>query len=295
MSHTSQTPLVSRTFIALAAVGHLFLALIPGAQAEPAQEIEAPESVFQADLMARANPDAIMLIAGGLHRWGIVTDSAYAVPAAYKQAGLTAGINPGYSQFSLSAEWKPAIFAQLRLQYDYFGYFGANACLLSFPTSESKFGQNEIESLEGQEESTAGQRLLFQPVFTGKIGPVMIRNATDLGYYRFGGRGPYFYEAEYDTLLKDGDFLLNNQTAFLVEAWKGSSANMLLAGPFYEITHALDADINRQRTGLQFYWLPAATAWMFKQPRIYGRIGLNLQDRNRDNEVFFGTGFGADF
>ena len=132
-------------------------------------------------------------------------------------------------------------------------------------------------------------------MITGKVGPVIIRNNTDLAYYRFGGRGPYFYEWEYDTLLKDGDFLINNITAFLVEAWKGVGSKILLVGPFYQITHAADADITRQRAGLQLFWSPAESIWAFSKPRIYGQLGVNLQDRNRENQMFLEMGLGFNF
>lgn len=89
--------------------------------------------------------------------------------------------------------------------------------------------------------------------------------------------------------------LVNNSTAFLLEAWKGTNYGMLLAGPFYEVTHAVDAEITRQRAGLQYYWLPAKTLWGVNKPRIYGQVGMNLQDRNRDNEAFFKAGVGFDF
>lgn len=71
------------------------------------------------------------------------------------------------------------------------------------------------------------------------MGPVIVRNTTDLGYYLFDSKGSYFYESEYDTFLTDGDVLVNNTTAFLMEAWQGTNNGMLLAGPFYEVTHAV--------------------------------------------------------
>jgi hypothetical protein len=238
-----------------------------------------------------------MLITGAFKRWDNTNDPEISVPASYKQAGAMIGVNPAYAQISLYGEWKPALFAQIRLQYDYYRFFGTNGVLLSFPSSDSKYGKNEIDALSGKEENTSGHRLLLQPVFTGKIGPVIVRNTTSLCYYLFGGTGPYFYEYEYeyDTLLKNGDFLVNNGTAFLVEAWKGANHGMLLTGPFYEITHAADAEITRQRAGVQYYLLPAKTLWGVTQPRVYGQVGMNLQDRNRDNEAFFKAGVGFDF
>lgn len=256
---------------------------------------EREQTTFHADIIARGNPTGVMLISGGLHRWSGLIDPEYGITATYKQLGATLGVNPAYAQATVYGEWKPALFAQLRLQYDLFGFFGANGSLLSFSTGGAKFGKKELNALSGHEETALGQRILLQPLLTAKVGPVIIRNTTDLGYYRFDGNGPYFYEAEYDTLLKDGDFLMNNKTAFLMEAVKGPDCGMLLAGPFYEVTHASAADITRQRIGGQIYWQPAKTAWIAGSSRIYGQVGLNLQDRNRDKEAFLSAGYGFDF
>lgn len=284
-----------RRSIAAAVIGILFILSVRIAQAETIQSKASEQTVLHADVVGRGNPAGIMLITGGFRRWDVAVDPEFGVPASYKQAGVMIGVNPANAQVSLYGEWKPAIFAQLRLQYDYYGFFGAYGSLLSFPSSESKYGKSEIDSLSGKEEAVSGHRLLLQPVLTGKIGPVIIRNVTDLAYYRFGGKGPYYYESEYVTLLKDGDFLLNNQTALLLEAWKGQNSGVLLTGPFYEVTHAVNAEITRQRIGIQFYGLPVKTLWVFNQPRVYGQVGMYLQDRNLDNEAFFNAGVGFDF
>jgi hypothetical protein len=84
-------------------------------------------------------------------------------------------------------------------------------------------------------------------------------------------------------------------TAFLVEAWKGVGSKILLVGPFYQITHAADADITRQRAGLQLFWSPVESIWAFSKPRIYGQLGVNLQDRNRENQMFLEMGLGFNF
>jgi hypothetical protein len=251
--------------------------------------------VYHADIFGRMNPSGIMLTLGAFRRWSGLLDPEYGMPSSYQQLGIALGVNPAYAQASIYGEWKPARFIQIRLQYDLQGYFGENGALLSFPSGGAKFGKKEVDALSGQEETGWGHRLLLQPVITGKVGPIIIRNNTDLAYYRFGGRGPYFYEWEYDTLLKDGDFLINNITAFLVEAWKGGGSKILLVGPFYQITHAADADITRQRAGLQLFWAPAESIWAFSKPRIYGQLGVNLQDRNRENQMFLEMGLGFNF
>lgn len=281
--------------IAAIIIGILLVSSVSMAQAEPTATKAADQTIFHADIAGRGNPAGIMLITGGFHRWDVTNDPEIGVPASYKQAGAMIGVNPVYAQVSLYGEWKPAIYAQLRLQYDYYGFFGSNGSLLSFPSAESRYGKNEIDSLSGKEESTSGHRLLLQPILSGKVGPVIVRNTTDIGYYLFEGKGPYFYESEYDTLLKDRDVLVNNNTVFLLEAWKGGNHGILLAGPFYEVTHAVDAEITRQRIGIQCYCMPTKTLWGVNQPRIYGQVGMNLQDRNRDNEAFFKAGVGFDF
>ena len=280
---------------AVVVIGLLLMLTVSIVQAEVGAAEGREQTVFHFDAVGSGNPTGIMVITGGFYRWDVTMNPEFGLPDSYKQAGASIGVNPAYAKASLHGEWKPAIFAQFRLQYDYYGFFGSNGSLLSFPSTASKFGKNEIDSLKGTEQSTSGHRLLFQPILTGKVGPVIVSNTTDLGYYLFDGKGPYYYEAEYDTLLKDGDVLVNNSTAFLIEAWKGPNNGLLVAGPFYEVTHAVDAEITRQRAGIQYYWLPAKTLWGFKQPRVYGQAGMNMQDRNRDNETFFKAGMGFNF
>jgi hypothetical protein len=253
------------------------------------------QTVYHADIITRMNPDGIMLIVGGYRRWSGPLDQKYGAPSTYSQLGLDVGVNPAYSQASAYGEWQPAIFARVRIQYDLYRFFGENGALLSFPSADAKFGKHEIDALSGQEETGWGQRVMVQPVFTAKAGLVIIRNATDLAYYRFEGKGPYFYEWEYDTLLKDGDYLIDNTTAFLLEAWKGAESAILLTGPFYEITHGARADITRHRIGAQVFWSPAESVGLFSHPRVYGKLGVNLHDRNREGELFLIAGLGFDF
>jgi hypothetical protein len=287
--------IIFRRSLVLLIAGFVLVAGVMPAPAQDAASEGVAETVYHADIVARANPQGVMLSAGGYRRWSGPLDQKYGVPSTHSQLGLDVGVNPAYSQASAYGEWQPAIFARVRIQYDLYRFFGANGALLSFPSADAKFGKDETKALEGQEEAGWGQRVMVQPVFTAKAGPVIIRNTTDLAYYRFDGKGPYFYEWEYDTLLKDGDYLIDNTTAFLMEAWKGAKSAMLLAGPFYQITHGARADITRQRIGVQAFWTPAGPIGSFSHPRVYGRLGVNLQDRNRDSELFVIVGMGFDF
>jgi hypothetical protein len=269
-------------------------AAIPVAQDVPPGK-SAVETVVHADVVGAVNPDGAMVVMGAFRRWISEFHNVHAVPSAYLQAGGMLGVNPAYGQVSVYGEWMPAIFAQLRLQYDLYGFFGANGALLSFPSADAPFGDDQIEALEGQEEAGLAHRLFVQPTLRAKFGPLYLRNQSDAGYYRFDGNGPYFLEREYDTLLKDGDFLLANRTHALFELWKGAGESLLLAGPFYELTHAVDAALTRQRVGAAFYWVPRDSLWFLSRPRVYAEAGYNLQDRNRDDAFFAVFGVGVDY
>lgn len=288
-------PVISRRYVFVLIAGLLLLAGVMPALAQDDASKGVAETVYHADIAARANPEGVMLFTGGYRKWSGPLDKEYGMPSSHTQLGFIVGINPAYAQGSVYGEWKPVLFFQARLQYDGYRFFGTNGALLSFPSADAKFGRDETKALKGQEETGWGQRVMVQPVITAKAGQVIIRNTTDLAYYRFDGKGPYFYEWEYDTLLKDGDHLIDNTTAFLLEAWKGPDAAMLLAGPFYQITNAARADITRQRIGVQAFWSSAGPIWSFSHPRVYGKLGVNLQDRNRDNELFLIAGMGFDF
>ncbi|MFZ1986401.1 MAG: hypothetical protein WAU91_18470, partial [Desulfatitalea sp.] len=69
----------------------------------------------------------------------------------------------------------------------------------------------------------------------------------------------------------------------------------LYTGPFYEITHARDADLTRQRAGWFEYWVPVDHFWGMQRPRIYSMAAYNLQDPNRRGEIYLVLGFGMDF
>lgn len=246
-----------------------------------------------ADIAVMMNPDGVMVFAGGYRRW-IQDASAEGIHERYVQAGFGLGANPAFAKGSLHVQWQPASFFNLHLEYDLYGFFGDNYGLLSFPDARARFGTDELKDREGSEEKAVGHRVLLQPTLYAKAGPVVVINQTDLAYYRFGGDGPYFLDLEYDTLVRDGDHVLSNRTQFLAPLWKGSGTAVMYAGPYYEITHARRADLTRQRVGGLLYWVPTDTFWGMKRPRIYSQLGVNIQDRNRQDEMYAVLGVGMD-
>jgi len=251
-------------------------------------------TVFHGDAVILGNPDGAALNIGAYRRWAW-GEGSDPEPSSYIQGGVSLGLNPAYMQAAVHGEWMPARFAILRIQYDYYIYSGESGHLMSFPSADSPFGDDELDALSGQEESADGHRFMLKPTLRAKAGRLMIVNETHLAYFIINGRGPYFREGEYDTLIKkDGDLLVQNLTMLPYEAYRKGNGSALYAGPFYQVTHAREADITRQRTGAVAYWLPSDRLWRFDRPRVYTMLGYNLQDRNRDNEVFFILGGGVD-
>jgi len=255
---------------------------------------KAGQTVIQADLAAQTNPEGLMVSAGGYHRWIAGTDKELGIPSSYFQTGVGIGSTPAYGRASLHAEWLAAVFAKLRIQYDYYRFYGTNTSLLSFPSGAASFGKADVEAREGTEQAGSGNRFLIRPTVYAKAGPVVIVNQTDLAYFHFTGRGPYFLDWTYETLLRDGDHLIENRTNVLYPAIQGPGEVSLLVGPYYEIMHTAAADLKRQRAGVMAYWVPWDALGSFKRPRFFAQVGHYMQDRNREGEYTGAIGMGFD-
>jgi hypothetical protein len=245
------------------------------------------------DLGGRVNPNGLSVVEGIRYRNVYRYSHQYDMESAYWQTGLAIGVSPAYGQAGIHFEWMPWIFLSLRLQYNYFQFFGNSGSLLSFSSASEPFGDDAVKDRRDEEFAT-GDRFLFQPTLQGKVGPLILRNESDFAYYRFSGRGPYFLEQEYYTLLKDGDYLISNRTQLLYPAWKKPGGAILLTGLYYEVTRAYDAWITQQKIGGIFYWVPVASFWGLNRPWVGIKGGYHLQDPNRQGQFFVGAGMGFD-
>jgi hypothetical protein len=254
----------------------------------------ATETVVSADLAGQENPKGLVLSVGAYRRWVHDRDRELGVPSSYLQAGVGALTSPGYGRVSAHGEWLPVIFAKLRVQYDVYRYYGNYAALLSFPSADAKFGREEIAAREGTEETGHGTRVLIRPTLMAKAGRVVITNQTDVAYFRFSGRGPYYLEWTYETLMKNGDQVIENRTNLLFEAWRGPGGAFLLTGPYYEIMRASADNLDRVRSGIMVFWEPRPAPVMQYRPRFYAQVGWYLRDPNRDGTMTAAAGMGFD-
>ncbi|MCX5790232.1 MAG: hypothetical protein NTX64_17245 [Elusimicrobia bacterium] len=250
--------------------------------------------LLHGDMLGRVNPEEAAFVGGLNYRYVYGYSERHHAESAYWQTGLTAVVSPAYGRASGHLTWLPFIALSLRVQGDYYRFFGRERGLLSFNSPTDAFGEKATRDLR-DEEVAHGQRLLFQPTLQGKVGALILRNQTDLAYYRFSGRGPYFLELEYYTLLKDGDHLVDNRTELLYEWWKELGGRTLLAGPYFVLTHAGAARITQQRIGGMLYWVPRASFLGLDRPRIQMKAGYCIRDPSFAEKLFFALGVGFDF
>lgn len=264
-----------------------------------AQETETKDKLggryyLAGNLVGRINPQAGGFQGSIRYRNVYGYSEKYDMESAYWQTSFGVGISPAVVQASLHAEWMPWLFLTMRVQYDYYEYLGVNNALLSFNSPREPYGDSSLKDRH-DEETASGHHFMFQPSLQGKIGGVVFRNQTDLAYYRFSGRGPYYWEPAYDTLLKDGDFLIANRTFILYEIYKKSHSETLLAGPYYEVTRADESRITQQKVGAAFYWTPADSLWNLTSPKLVMVTGYHLQDPNRQGSLFVMIGAGFEY
>jgi hypothetical protein len=249
---------------------------------------------FYGDLGGRINPRGLVFLGGINYRNRYRYDEKYDVVSAYWQTGLGLGVSPAALQANLHFEWMPWVFLPLRLQYDYYQYTGSNSALLSFNSANSPYG-DDVRDNRHDEEMASGHRFLFQPTLQGKFDRFIIRNQTDVAFFRFSGRGPYFLEIGQDILLKDSDFLFSNRTQLLYSIYPDNQNKKLLVGPYYEIAHAREAGITQQKLGLSFYWEPAASFRYIGRPHLGAIIAVHLEDPNRQGQLYFLMGAGFEY
>ncbi len=276
------------------------IAADPSAQPESsAIKISTPQNIggrvtVYGDLGGKINPRGLAFLGGIKYRNSYRYDEKYDAVSAYWQTGVDIGISPAFMQAGVHAEWMPWLFLPLRIRYDYIQYSGINDGLLSFPSADSPYG-DDVRKDRRDEEKTHGSRIMFQPTLQGKIDRFIIRNQTDLAYYTFNGRGPYFLELWYNTLMKDDDWLVCNKTQLLYSVFPDKERRKLFAGPYYEVTRAFDAQITQQKLGVAVYWESADSIWHISRPHAGIMGGYHLEDPNRQGQFYVILGAGFEF
>lgn len=246
------------------------------------------------DLGAGKNPDTLIFVGELRYRNIYRRDKSPLWDGLYTQGGFQLRVSPAFGKAGVHVEWLPIAILQLRLQYDRYAFFAKHGSLLAYASGDEPFDDDVIEARRGEEKVGAADRILFQPTLRLKLGHWLVRNKTDFALFEFSGKGPYYHERGYDTLLKINDRLLYNQLMLLYEFIHNEEGKTLLFGPFHEYLQTSHAGLERSLVGLSVYFVPREKYRSFKTPRFWLQAGQYLQDRNRDNEFYFLAGFGAD-
>ncbi len=269
---------------------------IASAQDEPVYKgPHLGERVFlSSDLIATYNALGVALFNVLIDRHVYEVDPDYGIEWAYLQTGVGLTICPAYTQASMHVEWQPAAFFQIRADYSLFGYFGTQGGLRGFATGDEPYDVDRDSSLPGTDKASLGHRGLLRPVLAAQFGPVIIRNQLDLALYSVDTDEPYFYELEYDYLLKRTDLLIMNQTQLLFQVWKAPREATLMVGGMYDVSTSMETEIRRQRAGAAIVWQPKDPWGALDRFRVYLVGGWIIEDPNRENEPFLILGVGTD-
>ena len=271
----------------------LFILLFAGSCSYAETSDEDAFSRLEIDLISLVNPLGISLSAKGFNRQVYHHDKSLLWDGLYYQAGLQTNVNPAFSRAGMHLEWLPIAVLKLRLQYDRFYFSGSNGSLLTFASANDLFGDDELLAREGDEVSGYGDRTLFQFELRAKLNRVIIRNVTDLAYYRFPGAGPYYLEREYEILMATRDDIVSNQLFLLYES-KNDNSNYFI-GPYHDYVHVRKSGLTRERFGVTGYQEFSDAIGKLKKPRWFIQSGIYLNERNREDEFYLILGIGGDF
>lgn len=241
--------------------------------------------IFYGDLAGRINPKGLVFLTGFQYRKVYRYDERLKLEGAYWQTGLGLGLSPAARQAGAHLEWMPWSVLPLRLQYTYFKFSGSSGGLLSFPSSRASYS-DEVRDRREDEETGWAQRTSFQPTLQLKIKRFIFRNQTEVSYFQFYGRGPYFLELEEDNLLKEKDLVLANRTQVFWVLNPNRADNLMLIGPLYEITRVRDSGIRQQKLGVGFYWEPPLKLSASGRLYLGLKTGYHLEDPNRQGQMF---------
>ena len=269
----------------LAVISVLFGATV-GSTAQAADSEENQTTPYASlDLAGRYNPVGVALTGELGLRHVFRIDREHEIPAHAVALGVRGSINPANAQAGLVLHYQPVVFAHFELGYERYAYFGTNGALLSYPDDDADFSDATRTARAGEEERAGGDRLSGTVTLQLAAGRWYARQQTRWSWYHFGGEGPWYYEWEHDTLLRNADWVLSSKTSASFALWKGGQQQLLLVGPCHDVTRAFDAALTRHRiAGFGYLQLGRHPRW--GRPHVYAEVGTPLVDRHRRGEMY---------
>ena len=251
----------------------------------------------EVDLQGQSPPAGVEISSEAWYRYVYRHDPSRLWDGLYVQGGGSLDINPAYGRIGAYVEWMPVTILQLRTQIDHYAFFGTSGSLLIYTDTNAPFGSGDYRDRRGQEVSVQADRFMLQPTLQGTIGRYVLVNQSTFALYDFKRDGPYFWDQEYDTLLRRHDRLYADGLSLLYDLVRPATEGSLLIGPSFEVVHAAGADLTRTRVGLSLYFEPRTVKHapgFLARPRIYFQAGVNTHDRNQGGRAYFLGGIGVE-
>jgi len=263
----------------------------------PKTEREAPFTrlVWQLDGGGRSNPVGVGVVGGVYHRSVWEHDPAKDFDSKYLQLGATLQLNPSYVQPGAYVELVPFPFLVLHLEYDVQAFLGLTTGLIRFASANEPFGTNELDRRRDDAVVGLAQRGFGQIVLRAAVDRFYASIDNQLYFYAYHDDSPYLYESDFDTLLERRDWLYNGRGQLALDLSSLDTPPITFVGAFYERTRAFATELQRQRVGGFFFYEPPRGWLGFSASRIFGQVGANLQDRNREDGWFGAFGAGVDW
>lgn len=191
--------------------------------------------------------------------------------------------SPAYGFLGLGTEYSPHPVLQLKVALDNFFFYGTTGSLLEFDYASRHFDTADINDMKGREQRGTGRRLLVRPRLRGKAGRFIFINNFEAAFFWFDARGSYFYEREYDILVRNGGLVLDERFQIYRDFSKAGN-NSLLIGPFYAYLKSHEAEIERQKVGLSALITDKVRSGY--QRSYYIETAVYARDRNRERTVY---------
>lgn len=265
------------------------------ALAQDAEPESTTEWIQTLDLKIRTQPLGLIADTSVFRRRTVSRPGSLLFDGTYAQGGVDAEVSPALTELGFHAEWSPIRIFVLRAEYRTQISHGVLGYTLSFDDANAAFGDNVVERREGEEEAGLGHRLSLYPTLQLKVGPIIVRNLTELHWNQMEGYdGPYVRERVYDQLQESTDTLVANTSIIAYELWDGPGPALAIVGPYYEYVRSVLSGSERQRVGGVAAYIPSDAWGRFRRPRAYVQAGTNLVDANREGVFFVQGGFGFD-
>jgi hypothetical protein len=255
------------------------------------------------DLQLAANPRGAMLASALVWRHRFASDGSALWSDNHVEAAASANLAPAFGELGGWLELRRPALLVVRVGYHAIPMFGAFGYAMSFD-EDGTWSDDDVAAredsdaragaIDGPSQAGLGHRALVQPTLQLRAGSVIVRNQWTLASYWLPFTSHHIRERLFDRLIASGDQVVASSAQLLYEAWDGPGEARALVGSFHEWSTTVGSGISRHRVGAIGVWIPD-DAWRgCSRPRAYLQTGVNLRDRNYEEEFFAQGGVGCD-